>query len=124
MARGSLAGAEKKARQEGSLSVLSDEAGFYLLPGGVRTYAPRGQPPVLKPFLTYDPLSVMRGIPMAGQLYTLGRARALNSTARVKFLQHLRHERNGKLRVLWDGAPSHRQEVRRFRAEGGANHMG
>ena len=123
MANGSLAGAEKKARQEGSSIVLIDEAGFYLLPGLVRTYAPRGQTPVLKSFLTYDPLSVMSGITMAGQLYTLVRDRALNSTDRGRFLQHLRRESKGKLMVIWDGSPIHRKEVRRFMAEGGAQHI-
>src|SRR5215203_605065 len=124
MASGSLAGAEKKARQEGAIIVLIDEAGFYLLPGLVRTYAPRGQTPVLKSFLTYDHLSVMSGITMAGQLYTLVRDRALNSTDSVRFLKHLRREIKGKLRVIWDGSPIHRKEVRRFMAEGGAKHIG
>ena len=124
MASGSLAGAEKKARQESSISVLLDAAGFYLLPGVGRTYAPRGQTPVVTPLLTYDPLSVMRGITLAGQLYTRVRDRALNSAESVRFLKPLRHEIKGKLRVIWDGSPIHRKEVRRFRAEGGAKHMG
>jgi hypothetical protein len=124
MASGSLAGAEKKACQEGSIIVLIDEAGFYLLSGVVRTYAPRGQPPVLKPFLTYAHLSVRSGITMTGQLYTLVRDRALNSAESVSFLKHLRHEIKGKLMVIWDGSPIHRKEVRRFMAEGGAKHIG
>jgi hypothetical protein len=124
MASGSLAGAEKKARQESSIIVLIDEAGFYLLPSVVRTYAPRGQTPVLTPFLTYDHLSVMSGITMTGQLYTLVRDRALNSADSVRFLKHLRHEIKGKLMVIWDGSPIHRKEVRRFMAEGEAKHIG
>jgi transposase len=123
MASKSLAGAEKKARQHGLRIVLIDEAGFYLLPGVVRTYAPRGQTPVLKPFLTYDHLSVMSGITMAGQLYTLVRDRALKSTDSVRFLRHLRHELKGKLMVIWDGSPIHRKEVTRFMAAGGAKHI-
>jgi transposase len=123
MASGSLAGAEKKARQEGSIIVLIDEAGFSLLPGLVRTYAPRGQTPVLKSFLTYAHLSVRSGLTMAGQLYTLVRDRALNSTDSVRFLKHLRREIKGKLMVIWDGSPIHRKEVRRF-MEGGAKHIG
>jgi transposase len=78
---------------------------------------------VLKPFLTYDHLSVMSGITLAGQLYTLVRARALNSTDSVRFLQHLRHELTGKLMVIWDGSPIHRKEVTRFMAAGGAKHI-
>jgi transposase len=123
MASRRLAGTEKKARQQGLRIVMIDEAGFYLLPGVVRTYAPRGQTPVLKPFLTYDHLSVMSGITMTGQLYTLVRDRALNSTDSVRFLQHLRHELTGKLMVVWDGSPIHRKEVTRFMAAGGAKHI-
>ncbi len=123
MAGGSLAGAEKKARQAGLIIVFIDEAGFYLLPGLVRTYAPRGHTPVLKPFLTYDHLSVMSGITMSGQLYTLVRERPLNSADSVRFLKHLRHQLNQKLLVIWDGSPIHRKEVTRFMAEGGAKHI-
>ncbi len=66
MARRGLAGAEKKARAEGAVIVCIDEAGFYLLPGLVRTYAPRGQMPVLKVLLSYSHLSVVSGITAAG----------------------------------------------------------
>lgn len=109
--------------KDGLVIIFIDEAGFYLLPGLVRTYAPRGQTPVLKPFLTYDHLSVMSGITMLGQLYTLVRERALSSTDSVRFLKHLRHEIQRKLMVIWDGSPIHRKEVTRFMAEGGAKHI-
>lgn len=75
---------------------------------------------MLKPFLTYDHLSVMSGITMSGQLYTLVRERPLNSTDSVRFLKHLRQRIKRKLMVIWDGSPIHRKEVTRFMAEGGA----
>lgn len=100
--------------------VFIDEAGFYLLPGRVRTYAPRAKTPVLKPFLTYDHLSVMSGITMSGQLYTLCRERPLNSADSVRILKHLWQQINRKLMVIWDRSPIHRKEVTRFMAEGGA----
>lgn len=123
MARRSLAGVEKKARRERLTIIFIDEAGFYLLPGRVRTYAPRGATPVLKPFLTYDHLSVMSGVTMSGQLYTLCRERSLNSADSVRFLKHLRAEVKRKLLVIWDGSPIHRKEVTRFMADGGAKHI-
>ena len=46
-----------------------DEAGFYQLPAAVRTYAPRGQTPVLRAPLNYDNLSAISGITPAGKLY-------------------------------------------------------
>lgn len=123
MESGNLAGAEKKGRAEGLTIVFIDEAGFYLLPGRARTYARQGRTPILKPFLTYDHLSVMSGITTAGQLYTLVRERALNSADSVRFLKHLRYEIGGKLLIIWDGSPIHRKEVTRFMAEGGAQHF-
>lgn len=103
--------------------VFIDEAGFYLLPGQVRTYAPCAQTPVLKPFLTYDHLSVMSGITMSGQLYTLCRERPLKSTDSVRFLKHLWQQTNKRRVVIWDGSPIHRKEVTCFMAEGGAKHI-
>ncbi len=49
----------KKAEQEQRTIVFVDEAGFYLLPMVVRTYAPRGQTPVLKVPLTRDHISAI-----------------------------------------------------------------
>lgn len=45
-----LARAQKKAAQEAATLIFIDESGFYLLPGRVRTYAPCGQTPCLRPF--------------------------------------------------------------------------
>jgi transposase len=103
--------------------VSIDEAGFYLLPGRVRTYAPRAKTPVLKPFLTDDHLSVMSAVTMSGGLYTLVRERPLNSTDSVRFLKHVPHQINEELMVIWDGSPIHRKEVTRFMAEGGTKHI-
>jgi transposase len=116
-----LARAEKKARREGRTIVLIDESGFYLLPGVVKTYAPRGQTPILHPFLTRDHLSVMSGITLQGRLYTLTRTQPLTSAESVTFLFHLGRCIGGKLLVIWDGSPIHRSEfVKEFLAAGGA----
>lgn len=100
-----------------------DESGFYLLPGLVRTYAPQAQTPIIKTLLSYDHLSVMSGITMDGRLLTLTRKRALTSMESVRFLKHVKHQRQSKLLVVWDGSPIHRKEVTRFMADGGAKHI-
>ena len=46
-----------------------DEAGFYQLPAAARTWAPRGETPVLRAPLNYDNLSAISGITQAGKLY-------------------------------------------------------
>src|SRR6266704_1981163 len=55
---------EKKAKEEDRTIVFVDEAGFYLLPMAVRTYAPVGQTPILKVPLTRDHLSAIGGLTM------------------------------------------------------------
>ena len=45
-----------EAGEERRCLVFVDESGFYLLPSVVRTYAPRGQTPVLRVRLTRDHL--------------------------------------------------------------------
>lgn len=116
-----MARVEKKARREGRTLVLIDESGFYLLPAVVKTYAPRGQTPILHPFLTRDHLSVMSGITPQGRLYTLRRTQPLTSAESVTFLFHLGRMIGGKLLVIWDGSPIHRSAfVKEFLAAGGA----
>ncbi|HZA23710.1 MAG TPA: winged helix-turn-helix domain-containing protein [Dehalococcoidia bacterium] len=86
----------KKAREEGRTIVFVDETGCYLLPLVVKTYAPRGQIPVLRAPLSRDHLSVISGITVHGWLHT-----------------HI----SVRLLVIWDGSPIHRcQEVKAFLA--------
>jgi DDE superfamily endonuclease len=99
--------------------VFIDEAGFYLLPGLVRTYAPRGETPILSSFQSYDHLSVISGVTMGGKLYTLVRDMALTSLESVLFLEHVRRETKSKLLVIWDGSPIHRREVTTLMEKGG-----
>lgn len=103
--------------------VFIDESGFYLLPGGVRTDAPQAQTPILRTILSYTHLSVMSGITMAGRLCPLTRKKALTSTESVRFLKHVKHQRQSKLLVIWDASPIQRKEVTRFMADGGSRYI-
>lgn len=98
-----------------------DESAFYLLPAVVRTWAPRGETPLLRTYLTRDHLSVISGLTPAGQLLLQVRRQAFQSPDVVRFLRHLLRHIPGKLLVLWDGAPIHRaQPIRDFLAAGAA----
>ena len=99
---------QKKALAEQRTIVYVDEAGFYLLPGVVRTYAPRGQTPILVPPKSYQHLSVISGITQSGQLITHMQERAYRGPTIVGFLRHVLNQISGKLLVLWDGARIHR----------------
>jgi len=100
-----------EARVQRRTLVFVDESGFYLLPGVVKTYAPRACTPVLRTKLTRDHLSVMGGMTPAGRIYTLVRQESLNGSHSVEFLAHLMRVASGRLLVIWDGSPIHRRSV-------------
>jgi transposase len=96
-----------------------DESGFYLLPAVVRTWAPRGQTPVLHERVTRDHLAAISGITPQGKLYMRVQERAYKGPDVVRFLRHLLRQMPGKLLIIWDGAPIHRsQQVKGFLSEG------
>lgn len=99
----------QQARRERRVLVFVDEAGFYLLPGVVKTYAPEGRTPVLRAKLTRDHLSVMGGMTPGGKVYTLVRHDPLTGLEAVEFLAHLRRVAGDRLLVIWDGSPIHRR---------------
>jgi transposase len=100
-----------ETRSEHRTLVFVDEAGFYLLPSVVKTYAPRALTPVLRVKLTRDHLSVMGGMTPAGRIYTLARQASLNGMHRVEFLVHLMRVAGERLLVIWDGSPIHRRTL-------------
>jgi transposase len=109
---------------EGRIVVWVDEAAFYLLAGAVRTSAPRGQPPELRVPLTHDHLSVISGITEDGQLMVQVQDRAVKGPDVVRFLKHLMSHLRGKLQIIWDGAPIHRDKrVKAFVAGGAAGQL-
>lgn len=98
----------RKAVRERRTLVFMDESGFYLMPGVVKTYGPKGQTPVIDKWLSRDHLSVMAGFTPAGKVYMLVREKALTSDDTVVFLEHLRRQTGRRLLVIWDGSPIHR----------------
>ena len=98
-----------QARTEGRTPVFVDEAGFYLLPGKVRTYSPKGLRPFLPEWQTHDHLSVMGAVTPAGQIYTLVRQKPLDGLDTVAFLEHLGREIGGPVHIVWDRSPIHRR---------------
>lgn len=98
----------RQAAHERRTLVFIDESGFYLLPGVVRTYGPKGRTPVIDKWLSRDHLSVMAGFTPEGKLYTLIRPESLSSSHSVVFLEHVLRQAGRRLLVIWDGSPIHR----------------
>ncbi len=124
MAHRALARAEKKAEADGRTIVWVDEAGFYLLPARVRTYAPRGHTPILRLPLTRDHLSAIGALTADGRVLMHVQTEAFRGPRVVRFLRHLLRHMAGKLLVIWDGSPIDRAKVvKTFLAAGGAKRL-
>lgn len=111
MVRTPLARAQKKAQAEKRTIVWVDESGFYLLPLAVRTWAPRGQTPILRVPLTRDHLSAIGGMTLDGRLFLQVREQSYDGEGVVGFLRALLRKIPGKLLLIWDGSPIHRSQA-------------
>jgi transposase len=119
-----LARPSSKARAEDRTILFVDEAAFYLLPFVARTYAPRGQTPILRVPLTRAHLTVISAVTPDGRLFTHIQREPFRGPAIVTFLRQLLRHVRGKLLVIWDGAPIHHcQPVKDFLAAGAAKRL-
>ena len=90
----------------------------------VRTWAPRGQTPVLHVKLTRDHLASISGITSDGRLFLQVRAASYDAASVVGFLRVLMRKISGQLVVIWDGAPIHRgHEIKAFLKQGAAKRL-
>jgi len=114
------------SRQRGAHLVFLDESGFQLNPCVRRTWAPRGQTPILDAWDRRDKLSVISSItvsPKAGRLNLYFDVLADNANAHavdiVAYLKLLKKHLRGPLTVIWDGSNIHSQSklVRAYLAE-------
>ena len=75
---------------------------------------------MLRVFQTHDHFSMMGGITLSGQLFTLIRDEALTGVESVRFIKQLQYWLGPRLLAIWDGAPIHRgEDVKTFLADGG-----
>jgi transposase len=119
-----MACAQKKSEEEKWTIVFVDQSAFYLLPLAVRTYAPVGKTPVLQVKLTRDHLSAMGGITPEGKIIMQTQDHSYKGPDVVRFLQLLTREIEGKLLVIWGGAPIHRcQAVKALLTKDGAKRL-
>ncbi len=115
---------KKKAETEKYTILWVDEAGFYLLPMAVATWAPRGETPILKVKLTRDHLSAISGITLDGKLFMQVRKDAYDAEAVIGFLKALLRKMKGKILIVWDGSPIHRnKKIQAFLSAGAAKRL-
>ena len=105
-----LAGVKKKAKNEGRTIVFIDESGLSERPHRCRTWAPRGQTPVLQYHFNWKTLSAMAGVTWWNFYFRLFPG-AIRSPQIIEFLSHLLRHIPGKLLIVWDGLPGHRSRM-------------
>lgn len=101
-----VAADQKKARCERRTLVFIDESGVSERPQRVRTWAPRGQTPVLQHHFNWKMLSAAAGITWWNFYFRLYPG-AIHAAEVIDFLGHLLRHLPGKLLVVWDGLPQH-----------------
>jgi len=100
----------KKALCERCTIVFIDESGLSERPHRVRTWAPRGQTPVLQYHFNWKVLSAAAGITWWSFYFRLYPT-TIRAPQVVDFLGHLLRHLPGKLLVVWDGLPAHRARL-------------
>lgn len=106
-----MASDKKKARREGRVIVFIDESGVSLESNVVRTWAPKGQPVVLRqPWGHREKLSIIAAV-SAERLFFRIYEQAIHAEQVVEFLKQLEREVGAPLLVVWDGISTHRAAV-------------
>ena len=110
MEANTLAGSKKNAAKQGRIIVFIDESGLSERPTRVRTWAPRGETPVLQYHFNWHQLSVIAGITFRRFYFRLFPG-AIKSPQIIEFLNALGRQIRKPLLVIWDGLPAHRSAL-------------
>jgi transposase len=109
-----VARVKKIAARQGRTIVFIDESGLSERPCRARTWAPRGETPVLQYSFSWKQLSVIAGISLWRFYFRLFSG-SIRSPQIVEFLKALSQAVSGKLLIIWDRLQAHRSKlVRRF----------
>ena len=79
-------------------------------PTRVKTWAPKGQTPILQYSFNWKQLSVIAGISF-WNFYFRFHAGAIRGPQFVEFLHALTKQIRGKLLIIWDGLKAHRSKL-------------
>lgn len=109
-----VAGTKKNAAKEGRIIIFVDESGLSERPTLVRTWAPRGQTPVVQFSFNWKQLSVIAGVSFWRFYFRLFPG-AVRAPQCVEFLKALKRHIGRKLLIIWDGLAVHKSRlVRQF----------
>ena len=109
-----VAQAKKNARRRRAWIIFQDESGVSQRPPVRRTWAPRGQTPVLIHAFNWKKLSISVALAFRWngrrtRLFFQTRADSYNTESLIAFLRDLKREfRRRRVILIWDGLPAHR----------------
>ncbi len=108
-----MAAGKKNAARLGAYLVFADESGFLLIPTVVKTWAPRGETPLLRHRTRRDKVSAISGISVSPRYQRLGLYYRLyrNNIGQVEvceFLRHLLRHLRRPIIVLLDNSNIHK----------------
>lgn len=112
-----MAGGKKNARRRQAWLLFQDESGVSERPAVRRTWAPRGETPVLIHAFNWKKLSLCavlayRWDGKRSRLYFQTRPDSYNAESLIAFLQDLRrHLRGQQATLIWDGLPAHKSRL-------------
>jgi transposase len=90
--------------------VFIDESGLSERPTRVRTWAPKGQTPVVQFHFNWKHVSAIAGLTRTNFMFRLHDG-AIKSAQVVEFLKALRKQLGRKRRIVWDGAAQHKSRI-------------
>jgi transposase len=111
-----VAGSKKNARRRKAWILFQDESGVSQRPPVRRTWAPKGETPVLIHAFNWKKMSICAAL---GYRWDGGRSRlffqtrdgSYNTASLIQFLDELkRHLRGQKAVLVWDGLPAHKSK--------------
>jgi len=105
-----VAGAKKIAARQGRIIVFIDESGLSERPCRARTWAPKGQTPVLQYSFSWKQLSVMAGVSFWRFYFRFFKG-SIKSPQVIEFLKALQATIGKKLLIVWDRLQAHRSRM-------------
>jgi hypothetical protein len=112
-----VARSKKNARRRKAWIVFQDESGVSERPAVRRTWAPRGETPVLIHAFNWKKLSLCAALAYRwdgrrSRLYFQTRPDSYNAESLIAFLRDLRrHLRGQQATLIWDGLPAHQSRI-------------
>jgi hypothetical protein len=112
-----MARSKKNARRRKAWIVFQDESGVSERPAVRRTWAPRGETPVLIHAFNWKKLSLCAALAYRwdgrrSRLYFQTRPDSYNAESLIIFLRDLRrHLRGQQVSLIWDGLPAHKSRI-------------